>query len=74
MRTLIIVLYVACTLFFYYCGWLLTFRTSPIVKRAHSQYHCNFFLKPWYSTLMRFIGIFIWMGAGLIDWMLVTRR
>ena len=35
--------YVAEGLFLVYCGWLLTFRTSTIVRRAHSKYQRNFF-------------------------------
>ena len=62
------------SLFFGYCGWLLIFRTSTIVRRAHSQYGCNFFLKPWYSIFMRCIGIFFWMMAALVDYALVALR
>jgi hypothetical protein len=64
----------AVSLFFVYCGWLLTFRTSTIVRRAYSQYHCNFFMKPWYSIFMRCIGIFIWACAALVDYVLLTQR
>jgi len=73
MRAFIIVWDAAVSLFFAYCGWLLVFRTSTIVRRAHNQYHCNFFLKPWYSIFMRCIGIFIWLCAVLVDYMLLTQ-
>ncbi len=65
---------VAVSLFLGYCGWLLTFRTSTVVRRAHSQYHCNFFLKPWYSIFMRCIGIFIWLLTALTDYVLLMQR
>jgi hypothetical protein len=73
MRIFIIVWYVAVSLFLGYCSWLLIFRTSAIVRRAHSQYRCNFFLKPWYSIFMRCVGIFIWLCAVLVDYALLMR-
>jgi hypothetical protein len=63
----------ACSVFFVYCGWLLTFRTSTVVRRAYSKYRCNFFLKPWYSIFMRCIGIFIWVWTALIDYVVLTQ-
>ena len=66
------VLFVAESLFLGYCGWLLTFRTSTIVRRAHSTYGYSIFLKPWYSTFMRCIGIFIWLLAILANYALLT--
>jgi hypothetical protein len=74
MRTPLIVWDAVVSLFFGYCGWLLTFRTSTIVRRAHSTYGFSFFLKPWYSAFMRCIGIFFWLCAVLIDYLLVTQR
>jgi hypothetical protein len=74
MRAFSIVWYVAVSLFLAYCGWLLIFRTSTIVRRAHSQCHCNFFLKPWCSIFMRCIGIFIWLLTALTDYALLTLR
>jgi hypothetical protein len=74
MRAFSIVWYLAVSLFLAYGGWLLIFRTSTIVRRAHSQYHCNFFLKPWYSIFMRCIGIFIWLLTALTDYALLTLR
>lgn len=74
MRAFGIVWPVAVSLFLGYCGWLLTFRTSTVVRRAHSQYHCNFILKPCYSIFMRCIGIFIGLLTALIDYMLLTQR
>jgi hypothetical protein len=74
MRAFSIVGYAAVSLFLAYCGWLLIFRTSTIVRRAHSQYHCNFFLKPWYSIFMRCIGIVIWLLTALTDYALLTLR
>jgi len=65
---------VAVSLFLAYGGWLLIFRTSTIVRRAHSQYHYNFFLKPWYSMFMRCIGIFIWLLTVLANYALLTLR
>ena len=56
---MILVLFVAESLFLGYGGWLLIFRTSTIVGRAHNTYGYKFFLKPWYSIFMRCIGIFI---------------
>ena len=74
MDTFSIVWCVAVSLFFGYCGWLLIFRTSTIVRRAHSQYGCNFFLKPWYSIFMRCTGIFFWLATALIYVALLTLR
>jgi hypothetical protein len=74
MRAFSIVWYVAVSLFLAYGGWLLIFRTSTIVRRAHCQYHCNFFLKPWYSILMRCIGVFIWLLTALTDYALLVLR
>jgi hypothetical protein len=74
MRAFIIVWYLAVSLFLGYGGWVLTFRTSTVVRRAHSQYHRDFFLKPWYSIFMRCIGIFIWLLAALSDYALLTQR
>ncbi len=74
MRVFSIVWYVAVSLFLGYCGWLLIFRTSTIVRRAHSQYHYNFFLKPWYSIFMRCIGIFICLLTAITDYALLTLR
>jgi hypothetical protein len=74
MRAFSIVYHVAISLFLAYCGWLLIFRTSTIVRRAHSQYQYNFFLKPWYSIFMRCIGIFIWLLTALTDYALLALR
>jgi len=63
--------YLAEILFLAYCGWLLIFRTSTIVRRAHNRYHCDFFLKPWYSIFMRCIGIFVWLLAALAAYALL---
>lgn len=71
LSTFGIIFYAAVSLFLAYCGWLLVFRTSTIVRRAHSQYHCDFFLKPWYSIFMRCIGIFIWLLTVLSDYALL---
>jgi hypothetical protein len=68
---MILVLFVAESLFLGYGGWLLIFRTSTIVGRAHSTYGYKFFLKPWYSIFMRSIGIFIWLLAALADYALL---
>jgi hypothetical protein len=65
--------FVAVSLFLGYGGWLLIFRTSTIVRRAHSTYGCNFFLKPWYSIFMRCVGIFIWLLAALSNYGLLTQ-
>ena len=65
---------VVVSLFLGYCSWLLIFRTSTIVSRAHRTYGYNFFLKPWYSMFMRCIGIFILLLTALTDYALVTLR
>jgi len=72
MRAFILLWYAAVSLFLAYCGWLLVFRTSTIVRRAHSQYQFKFFLKPWYSIFMRCIGVFIWLMTALVDYALLT--
>jgi hypothetical protein len=71
---MILVLFVAESLFLGYGGWLLIFRTSTIVGRAHNTYGYKFFLKPWYSIFMRCIGIFIWLLTALTDYALLTQR
>ena len=71
---MILVLFVAESLFLGYCGWLLIFRTSTIVGRAHKTYGYKFFLKPWYSTFMRCIGIFIWLLAAVAGYAMLTLR
>jgi hypothetical protein len=63
-----IVWFIAVSLFLGYCGWLLIFRTDSVVGRAHRTYGYNFFLRPWYSILMRCLGIFIWLLAALGDY------
>jgi hypothetical protein len=68
---MILILFVAESLFLGYGGWLLIFRTSTIVRRAHNTYGYKFFLKPWYSIFMRSIGIFIWLLAALADYALL---
>jgi hypothetical protein len=65
---MILVLFVAESLFLGYCGWLLIFRKSTIVGRAHNIYGCKFFLKPWYSIFMRCMGIFIWLLGAVASY------
>ena len=60
-------LFVAESLFLGYVGWLLIFRTSTILRRAHNTYGFNLPPKPRYSTLMRSTGILIWLPAALAD-------
>jgi len=72
--TFSIIYYAAASLLLGYCGWLLIFRTDTIVSRAHRQYGYKFFLRPWYSILMRCIGIFIVLLAALTDYALVVLR
>jgi drug/metabolite transporter superfamily protein YnfA len=74
MTALRVVWLVAESLFLGYGGWLLTFRTSTIVRRAYSTYGYNFFLKPWYSRFMRSIGIFIWLLMAPADYAMLTLR
>lgn len=62
------------SVFLVYCSWLLIFRTSTIVSRAHRTYGYKFFLKPWYSIFMRCIGAFILLLAALADYALVALR
>jgi hypothetical protein len=69
-----IIYYAAVSLFLGYCGWLLIFRTSTIVSRAQRQYGYKFFLRPWYPTLMRCIGIFIVLLTAVTDYALVVLR
>lgn len=66
--------YAAVSLFLGYGGWLLIFRTSAVVRRAHTTYGSNLFLKPWYSQLMRCTGIFIWLLTALADYFLLTQK
>ena len=72
MRVFGIFLNVAASLLLVHCGWLLTFRTTTVANRSHSQYRCDFFLKPWYLMLLRCAGVLIWLLTALADYALLT--
>jgi hypothetical protein len=71
---MILILFVAESLFLGYGGWFLIFRTSTIVGRAHNTYGYKFCLKPWYSIFMRCIGIFIWLLAAVAGYAMLMLR
>jgi hypothetical protein len=53
------------------CGWLLVFKTDMLVRWGRDNYaksklvqaspNSNLVFKPWYPTLLRAAGIFIWV-------------
>jgi hypothetical protein len=55
------------------CGWLCVFRTNMLVTWGRKNYEkskfvqaypfSNMVLKPWYPTYIRCAGVFIWLWA-----------
>jgi hypothetical protein len=69
-----VLVYVLATLVGFYGGWLLIFRTSTIVSRAHKTYGFKFFLKPWYSIFLRSMGIIVLLLVAISDYAQVAVR
>jgi hypothetical protein len=66
-----------------FCGWLCLFRTSAVVGWLRANYarsrlvraypFSGLVLRPWYSTYLRCMGIFIWLfGVAFIRMVIVT--
>jgi hypothetical protein len=68
---------------FYVCGALCIFRTSMLVGWAQRSYTKSKFvqaypfsgmvMKPWYPIYIRGAGIFIWLWALAIDYLVLFR-
>jgi hypothetical protein len=71
-------------LFFGVCGWFCIFRPTMLVnmgqknyarsKLARSAPNSNMVFKPWYPTLIRCAGIFIWLWAAAFDFVAFKAR
>lgn len=74
---------VVLSLGFYVCGVLCIFRTSGLVGWAQRNYTKSKFvqaypfsgmvMKPWYPIYIRSAGIFIWLWALAIDYLVLFR-
>jgi hypothetical protein len=63
------------------CGWLGVFKTNMVVAMGRKNYEKSKFLrssplsgivlKPWYPTYIRCVGIFIWLWALAIVYLMV---
>jgi hypothetical protein len=69
-----ILFYVSVNLLGCYFGWLTISRTSTKASRAYSKYGFNFFLKPWYSILLRCAGIIVLLLMAVSDFAEVALR
>ena len=68
---------------FYVCGGLCIFRTRTLVGWAQKNYAKSKFvqaypfssmvMKPWYPTYIRGAGIFIWLWALAVDYLVLSR-
>ena len=66
------------------CGWLCVFKTDMLVRWARQNYQKSKFvqaypfsylvLKPWYPAYIRFSGIFIWLWALVIAYLVFFRN
>ena len=70
---------------FVVCGWLCLCRTNMLVTWARRNYaksskfvqaypFSNMVMKPWYPTYIRGAGIFIWLWALAIVYLVVFRN
>jgi hypothetical protein len=69
--------------FFYVCGALCIFKTNMLVGWAQRNYTKSKFvkaypfsgmvMKPWYPIYIRSAGIFIWLWALAIDYLVLFR-
>jgi hypothetical protein len=74
---------VVMSLGFYICGALCVFRTSMLVGWARRSYAKSSFVRanpfshmvmePWYPIYIRGAGIFIWLWAVAIDYLVLFR-
>lgn len=68
---------------FYICGGLCIFKTNVLVGWAQKNYtkskvvqaypFSGMVMKPWYPTYIRGAGIFIWLWALAIDYLVLFR-
>ena len=67
------------------CGWLCLFKTNMLVVWVRKNYEkspkfiqaypfSNLVLKPWYPTYIRCAGIFIWLWALGLTYLVVFHR
>ena len=67
------------------CGWLCVFKTSMLVRMAQRNYtrrskfvqahaFSNMVQKPWYPTLIRCCGIFLWLWELAIILLVLTHK
>ena len=71
------------TVFFYVCGALCIFKTNMLVGWAQRNYTKSKFvqaypfsgmvMKPWYPIYIRSAGIFIWLWALAVDYLVLFR-
>ncbi|HET9408331.1 MAG TPA: hypothetical protein VFO39_13910 [Candidatus Sulfotelmatobacter sp.] len=71
------------SVFFYTCGGLCVFKTKMLVGWAQKNYNksklvraypfSDMVTKPWYPAYIRGAGIFIWLWALTIDYLVLFR-
>ena len=71
------------SVFFYVCGALCIFKTNMLVGWAQRNYTKSKFvqaypfsgmvMKPWYPIYIRSAGIFIWLWALAVDYLVLFR-
>jgi hypothetical protein len=69
---------------FMVCGWFCVFRTNVLVAWGRKNYEksklvqaypfSNLVLKPWYPTYIRCAGIFIWLWALGLVYLVIFRN
>jgi hypothetical protein len=75
---------VAMSLGFAVCGWLCVFKTNMVVAWGRRNYAKSKFvraypfssmvLRPWYPTYIRCAGVFVWLWALLIIYLVTFRN
>jgi hypothetical protein len=83
MTTSKVIWLVVMSLAFYVCGALFIFRTSMLVEWAKKNYgkrkldqaypFSGIVTKPWYPAFIRVAGIFIWLWALVVDYLVLFR-
>jgi hypothetical protein len=84
MTTFGIIWIVVASLGFAVCGWLCVFKTSALVRMGQRNYARSKFvqaqpfskmvLKPWYPTLIRCGGIFLWLWELAIIYLILAKK
>ena len=83
MTTSGIIWLIVMSLGFYVGGGIFIFRTGALVKMAQRNYakaprwirtypFSDTVTKPWYPTYIRFAGVFIWVWAIAIDFLVLS--